>query len=470
MKKEKDVPKKKHAEPANSDVIIAHPSYEVYRDFMSLGFRITVIRSGKPRDENFFVIAHDEQYDITYDKTFQLADKQIIFDTRKRLLLRIDERWDMAFLLEFIEKPEPPEGLYEEIKSALKSYVEFAKEEHYGLVTVWIMATYFHRCFYAVCYLFFYGQKESGKSRILDVIQRLAFNAIKVKGISLASLGDTVDGVRGTILIDQAEMLSNAKNIDLLGIITDGYTIGGGKRRVIDLSGETRKLVEFETYSFKAFGSVKDVESDLKDRGIIISMIRSKTDFPYPYPHYKKWKCLRDKLYKLLLTKWKEVRRIYKNTEIDDISHRAKELWKPLQAMLALEKVPEDEVESIKKVFLESMEDTQSELDEREVQLFKVLLEFFGEKNKCTLTVTDIAMKIEPEVYDSSSWDMSYNPFEAKRRIKKEQKSLETWIGRKIRQMTLYTKKAGRIEGKRAYLFTRSHVEEIRSRYIRTSG
>lgn len=469
MKQKKNIRKKKQlGEFTSSDVLIAHPSYEVHQDFMSLGFRRTVIRRGKPRDENFFVIEHKGESNISYEETYQIEDKQIIFDIRKRLLMNIDAQWDMDFLLELIEQPEPPEGVYEEIKSTLKTYVEFAREEQYGLVTAWIMATYFHRCFFAICFLFFYGQKESGKSRILDVLQRLAFNAIKVKGISLASLGDTVDGVRGTILIDQAEALSNPKNIDLLGIITDSYVIGGGKRRIIDLSGKTRKLTEFETYSPKAFASVRDIESDLRDRCVLVSMIRSKTDYPYPYPHYKKWKHLRDKLYRLLLTKWKEARRIYKNIETDDISHRAKELWKPLETMLILEKVPEEEGESIKKIFLESLEDTQSELDEREVQLFKILLGSLEEKKQRVLTITDIAMKMDPEAYDSNSWDISHNPFEVKRRIKKEQKSLETWIGRKIRQMTLYTKKAGRIEGKRAYLFTKSHVKEIRNRYIRS--
>lgn len=467
MKKGKNVPKEKHAECANSDVIIAHPSYEIGKDFMSLGFRRTIIRSGKPHDENLYVRAYGEQYSISYDETFQIDDTQVIFEVRNRLLMKIDDRWDMDSLLEFVERPEPPEGLYEEIKTALKTYVEFTKEEHYGLDAAWVIATYFHRCFHAVPYLFFYGQKESGKSRILDVLQRLAFNAIKVKGISLASLGDSVDSIRGTILVDQAETLLDPKNIDLLGIVTNGYTIGGGKRRIVDLSGKNRRLAEFETYGSKAFASSGYIHSDMRDRCILQSMIRSKADFPYPYPHYGKWKRLRDKLYRLLLTKWKEARRIYKDIETDDISHRAKELWKPLQTVLILEKAPEEEIKSIKDAFLESMEDMQSELDEREFDLFKAIFEALGDREKHKVTVTKLAQMMEPELYDEDNWAGSINPYEAKKRMKKEQKSLETWIGRKLRQMSIYTEKAGRVGAKRAYLFMRSHVEEIKSRYMR---
>ncbi|MBF0488755.1 MAG: hypothetical protein HQK98_11410, partial [Nitrospirae bacterium] len=50
---------------------------------------------------------------------------------------------------------------------------------------------------------------------------------MKVKGVSLPSLVDSVDGVRGTFLNDQAEALSN--NVDLVGLLADAYVRGGGK-------------------------------------------------------------------------------------------------------------------------------------------------------------------------------------------------------------------------------------------------
>lgn len=53
---------------------------------------------------------------------------------------------------------------------------------------------------------------------------------------------------------------------------------------------------------------------------------------------------------------------------------RIRELWRPLETVLKLEKVSDKEIEGIKKVFLESMALSQDELSEREIFLIEALL------------------------------------------------------------------------------------------------
>ncbi len=430
------------------DIIIAHPSYEVNQTFLSLGFRETLISNNQPEDKNFYIISRKD-ISIHKDTVFKYEDKTIIFHEQDRILLRVNDQWDKNKILSFIANPEPPKELYQEMKHTLKNYVEFQKEAIYGIITAWIIATYFHRCFHAFPFLFIYGKKQSGKSRFLDLLERLSFNAMKVKGVSVASLADSIDGIRGTFLNDQAEELSDKKNTGILGILTDSYTIGGGKRRIVNTSNNGRRIMEFETYGPKAFASIKEIDSDLKDRCIEITMLRAIKEYPYPDAYLTIWGDLRDKLYTLLLTRWHRVRDLYQDTG-KDVYHRVKELWRPLETILRLEDVSGEEMKEIKDFFLESMQETQNELSEDEIKLFETLKEILKGKDKDILTVTDIAKKLKSD-YETI--------------LDKEKRGIQTRIGRTLNQLSLYTRHAGKKDGRKAYEFSYEHIENIYQRY-----
>ncbi|TVL97894.1 MAG: hypothetical protein CV087_21915 [Candidatus Brocadia sp. WS118] len=231
------------------NVILAHPAYEVGCNFLSLGFRETIVEDNKPKDRNFFIISHDDTFSIQDSNVFQHKNRKILFDTRERLLIRHQDRWHKDKIQAFIDNPTSPTGVYAEIKQALITYIEFPKEEIYGLLSAWIIATYFYQIFYSCPFLFIFGKKQCRKSRLLTILERLCFNAMKIKGVSLAALADSIDGVRGTFLNDQAEDLSNDKNVELLGLLTDSYTKGGGTRRIVNISNKKRTVMDFETYS-----------------------------------------------------------------------------------------------------------------------------------------------------------------------------------------------------------------------------
>lgn len=427
------------------NITIAHPSYEVNSDFMSLGFRETVIAGDHTEDQNLYLISRDGKYELCQDTMTKKETGTLLFDVRERMLININEKWCKAKLLEFIENPTLPVGLYQEIKQTLKQYIELGSEGHYGLLASWILATYFHRCFNAMPFVFFYGKKGCGKTRGLDLLERLAFNAYKTKGVSVASLADSIDATRSTFLNDQAESLSNPKNEEILGVLADSYTIGGGKRRIVVLSNKSRKVVEFETYSPKAFASIKDIDSDLKDRCILFPMIRASKEYLYPEAHLPVWGEMRDKLYRLLLVRWKDAREIYQ-TAGAGVSHRVKELWKPLETMLRLEGVPQEEQKEVMSVFLESMQETQIELTDHENGLFETLLRMLEEPRQEVFSVEEIVKKIE---HDGSITD----------------KALQIWTGKTIKQLGIYTKQMPRKSRKRAYLFEYDHVNNIYNRY-----
>ncbi|MGA3172939.1 MAG: hypothetical protein ABSE25_00760 [Syntrophorhabdales bacterium] len=448
---------KKHGEKrtiylVNENALVAHPSYEVNSHFVSLGFKETVIVNDGAQDRNIYVLVHNGNIALIDKPVAQIGPLKIIFDERDRVLITLNDKWSKKRLKEFVGNPVGPTGLYREVREILTKYIEFQKEPFYGLVAAWIVATYFHRIFYAFPFLNFPGKKQSGKTRTLELLFLLSFNAFKVKGVSIPSLADSIDGQRCTFIMDQAELLSDKRNVELLGILADSYTIGGGKRRIVNITNKSRRVLEFETYAPKAFATTKELDTDLRDRTIEIVMIRAEKEYPYPEAFHPVWAELRDKLYRLLLTKWEEVREIYQNAG-PGVTQRVRELWKPIDTILTLEHVDDNERREIRDVFLDAMAETQTGLTELEDRLVQALLSLLPDNGQAILTVTDIVEKMGIPETDSFK------------------KTAQTkWAGKTINRLQLFTRKEGKGDsGRHRYRFEKARIENISNRY-RTDG
>lgn len=92
------------------------------------------------------------------------------------------------------------------------------------------------------------------------------------------ALGDTCEGQRGTVLINQAEGLSGDRNGfgNLVGLMADRFKKPGGKRRVAEVIKKGRDIVESSTYGPNAFATTKPLDPDFADRCIQIPLTRTK--------------------------------------------------------------------------------------------------------------------------------------------------------------------------------------------------
>lgn len=131
------------------------------------------------------------------------------------------------------------------------------------------------------------------------------------------------------------------------------------------------------------------------------------------------------------------------------MSHRVKELWRPIETILRLENASQEEIQNIKDYFLESMEITQVGLTDREYELFDRLLKMLESKpeRKGIFTVKEIADKLPR---DDGVKD----------------RTVHTWTGRLLRQFSLYDYSCGRRDaGSKQYFFSYDHVKSIFERY-----
>ncbi|MDP3093616.1 MAG: hypothetical protein Q8N16_02520 [bacterium] len=437
-----------------------HPSFDIKDGILILGFRY---KNKTGKDENiFFVVKHDT-IRVEREDSCEIDGKRYFFEIKGKTLMRVEERWGLKALNEFVKDyssgktgitPTPKE-LFEKTKILVKKYVELEKEIDYSLVIAWIIGTYFFPIFPAYPFLLPKGPKGSGKTQFLNLLEQLCFNAIKARP-SLPALGDTVDSLRGTYLIDQADSLWREKNEDLLDILADSYKRKGGKRRIMSPDKNKREVLEFETYGPKALAAIRELPEDLRDRFLTIPLIRSAQNFPDPDNEDENWKEIRGGIYKFLIenhllasSTCSVLKTQYKLNP--EVFGRTLELWLPLETMLKCLEAGEEEVKEARRRFLSQYQFSEYEPSEFEREVIKGILSRFQDGDTETiLSPKKIGENMDPDVFQ-------FGELPIRRAVK---------VGWALKNFNLFSEKRPRTKEGVHYLFEKKRVENIYKRYF----
>lgn len=419
---------------------IIHTSVDFREDTVFLGFRVT----GVEGDHLLTIVAGPEGITVSIDAEELAHDDGALKLNKKTTAPYIKDTWSMDGLKKFKADPRPPQGLFQKIKDTLQVYLDLPDPRAYSLTAAWAVGTYFAWGFAAYPYLHYFGPKETGKSKTLEALRCLCSGAWKGRDLTVAALGDTVEGLRGTILLDQAERLIDA----MIGLLADGYKRAGGKRRVVEITAAGRHVQEFSTYGPKAFASTKDLDPDLRDRCIRVSMVRTSKSLPDLEGWEPCWSEIRDGLFRFLLTSWPRVQAAYSRMAGDGT--RSTELWRPIQAVMEALGVEVSEIEETKMFFLGATEGTRHELSPWEEALFDALLQVAGDGF--------IEFKMTPEkIITAMAIDAEKGPG-------------PRWVGGCLSQFSLYLEKQRPKEGRTrqtVYTFDPEHVRNMAKKYFR---
>lgn len=439
--------------------VLLHPSLDIKEGVLALGFRY-MDKDGKEKDAFLLV---EDTIRLTAESFVQLGEQKYHFEKRNRKLARLEERWGLKALNQFVEDysrgktvVEPtPQELFENIRNLAKKYVELEKEVDYSLVAVWSIGTYFFPVFSAYPFLLPKGPKGSGKTQFLNFLEQICFNAVKARP-SVAAFGDTVDALRGTYLIDQADSLGRKGNDELLDIIADSYKRRGGKRRVMGPEKNKREVLELETYSPKALAATRELPEDLRDRFLTIPLIRSSKNFPDPDNEDEDWRGMRGENYKFLINNYKTVSSIYSVLKVQyrkspEVHGRTLELWLPLETMLQVLGVDEEEKKKAKQRFLLQYQFTEYEPSELEEAVVKAVIELFQEN--------EVQVVLSPKVI---SEQVNFDVFSASD-SPKQRAARVGWV---IRKFNISSEKKPRTKDGVCYLFEKAKVEGIYTRYF----
>ena len=424
---------------------IIHSSIDFYNDIVFLGFRIT----GVEKDSLLTIVSGPDGVNFSMDESELVIEEKAFRLNPKTTGPLLGESWSVTALKSFRDDPSPPDGLFLKVANTLEGFIDLEHKQAYYLLSAWSIGTYFAWAFSAFPYLHLYGPKESGKSKTLEALRCLTFCGWKGRDLTTAALGDTVEGLRGTILLDQAEKLSEG----LVGLLADGYKRSGGKRRVVEMTPHGRSVQEFSTYGPKAFASTKDLDPDLRDRCIRVPMIRTSRKLPDLEGWEPIWAEIRDMIFRFLLIKWTAIRSAY--NKISGDGSRNTELWRPIQAVLEGLAVDPEIIRETKEYFGKGTETTRHELTEWEERLFDVLVH-------------------RAELPGSPTFEMTTNEILSAMAIEGERKPGPQWVGT---ELTLFSLKqdSGRPNkghGKKRetiYTFNRDHVLSLAKKYFRNT-
>lgn len=437
--------------------IAFHPSLDIKKEILVLGFRI------KPeidKEENLFVIVSGNEIQVTKEPVFAINGATHHIDVRGRKLAKFSHKWNKTNLDSYRTelftnlKGVMPPVVFKKLVEVLRKHVEL-DEPDYTIISTWIIGTYFFPIFAAYPYLHIKAPKGSGKTQCLSFLNQTCFNAVKARA-SLPAMRDTVDSLRGTYLMDQADALRRPNMEDFLDILTDSYKRGGGDvRKMVADKGKNWSLEEFQAYSPKGFASIHPLPEDLRDRCIIISLTRSGKNFHQLNEEDQTWKELRGEIYKLLITYFQEINIQYQvkttSYRLDpSLVGRELELWIPLEVLMERLGVPVNEQKEAKERFLSQYGFAEAQVNDLERQVIERIRVSLGEQNEITLAPKEIAETINDLWFDDA--DSS------------KQRAAE--VGKIVSKFNLSSRKLPRNNKGERYVFSKDKVEKIYQGYF----
>jgi hypothetical protein len=435
---------------------ILHPSLDNAHGIITFGFRY---QTKSLKEKRVFFIETAGQVRIVEDDSFTDFGHEYIYDTKGIHLPLLEERWGVqdakAFVASYdtsrVSVARSQRSLIERVAALVKKHIGFESDCDAYILAAWTIGTYFHRGFRSYPFLHIKAPKGSGKSQCLTLLEQLAFNASKARP-TLAAFGDTVDALRGVPLIDQADSLGQKGTEELLHILADSYKRSGGKRHVMDME-KGRKVLEIETYSPKAFASIKELPEDLRDRCFVLPLIRSGETFLDPDDPSNDWRAWRAEFYKASLTRQRSVDAIYrlcrrKYNENKELVARNLELWLPIETMLMCFG-GSGKIEDAKRRFLSQYDFAAYEPSELETEVMRVLLTKTGDSESVEVSPADIASEIDSDFF----WNDASN------------KQRAVAVGRAIGKLNLPSKKRRGASGIR-YLIERATIASVHANYF----
>jgi hypothetical protein len=178
-------------------------------------------------------------------------------------------------LEKFDEEPKTFNDFFELIKKILKEWIDFSDEMYYNIVSLWIMGTYMHDKFVSYPYLFINAMKQSGKTRLLNLISRLSNKGFLAVNLTESTLFRLPAIEKVTMCIDEAENIGSRDRENLRLLLNAGYKKGLFVPRSRRLPNEKWIVEKFVVFCPIVLSNISGLDDVLEDRCILIPLERS---------------------------------------------------------------------------------------------------------------------------------------------------------------------------------------------------
>jgi Protein of unknown function (DUF3631) len=166
----------------------------------------------------------------------------------------------------------------------LGRFIAYPSEHARVAHTLWIAHTHCMDAWHTTPRLaFMSAEKESGKTRALEVTELLTPGALLSFNLSPAALVRKIAAGGATVLFDEIDALfGSAKreeaNVDVRSILNSGYRRGAKAYRCVMAGGRRIEVEELDSFAPVALAGLRDLPDTLGSRAIIIRMRRRAPD------------------------------------------------------------------------------------------------------------------------------------------------------------------------------------------------
>lgn len=166
------------------------------------------------------------------------------------------------------------------VRSALHDYCVLPSEPALDAITLWTALTHVSSSFdFAPRLVIKSVEKRSGKTRVLEVIDGMSHDPIRLINASVPYLFRRVelaDDSPPTLLLDEADTLFGSprqaeRNEDLRGLLNSGFQRGVLYGRI---EGKTLQPREYRTFAMAALAGIGDLPDTIEDRAVVIRIKR----------------------------------------------------------------------------------------------------------------------------------------------------------------------------------------------------
>ena len=237
--------------------------------------------------------------------------------------------------------PETAE-LLSEVQAFLERYVRFPGDHYAMAVTLWVAMTHVPGAFDTAPRLHLQSaEKESGKSRCLEVLELLVAKPLAVMNTTIAAIFRLLAEERATPLLDEVDAIFGPKareHEDLRALLNAGYRRGAEVARVVG-EGSKMKVKRFPVYAPVALASIGELPDTITSRAITIPMRRRAPDEPVEGYRRRKAAPVGDEL-RHQLERWgAHYESLLEEADPampEGVTDRAADCWEPLLAIADL--------------------------------------------------------------------------------------------------------------------------------------
>ena len=179
--------------------------------------------------------------------------------------------------------PELLADVLDDVRALLRRFVWFARSEQAIAVTLWIAHTHaFNAVEQSPILAVVSPVKQSGKTRLFEVVETLVPRAWRIERPSEAVLFRRIERDTPTIFLDEADAIFADRSSSFEGVralYNAGNRRGTTVARVVP-KGKTFDLVDFRIYCPKALAGIGRLPETIVDRSLVITMVRRITTEP----------------------------------------------------------------------------------------------------------------------------------------------------------------------------------------------